>query len=152
MPSAQGRKAPTNSSSDATSRRIRPGSSLSPRKRSDGAACGCHSMPARESVTRSDYAAGYLSTMAATVTAAADPIAPTPATGLTSAEVGARRAKGLGNKAAPKTGRGYTQILRENVFQFTNNIMFGLAIGLVLVGRPFDALLSVGVVMTNVIV
>jgi cation-transporting ATPase E len=90
--------------------------------------------------------------MAATVTAAADPLAPTPATGLTSAEVSARRANGLGNKAAPKTGRGYTQILRENVFQFTNNIMFVLAIGLVLVGRPLDALLSVGVVMTNVIV
>ena len=30
--------------------------------------------------------------------------------------------------------------------------MFVLAIGLVLVGRPIDALLSVGVVMTNVIV
>ena len=109
-------------------------------------------MPVRESVTRSDYAAGYLSTMAATITAAADALAPTPAAGLTSTEVGARRAKGLGNKAAAKTGRSYWQILRENVFQFTNNIMFVLAIGLVLVGRPIDALLSVGVVMTNVIV
>jgi len=90
--------------------------------------------------------------MAATVTAAADVLAPTPATGLTSADVSDRRARGLGNKAAPKTGRSYWQILRENVFQFTNNIMFTLAVGLVLVGRPIDALLSVGVVMTNVIV
>jgi cation-transporting P-type ATPase E len=109
-------------------------------------------MPVRESVMPPDYAAGYLSTMAATVTAATDALAPTPAAGLTSTEVGARRAKGLGNTAAPKTGRSYWQILRENVFQFTNNIMFTLAVGLVLVGRPIDALLSVGVVMTNVIV
>jgi cation-transporting ATPase E len=90
--------------------------------------------------------------MAATITAAADALAPTPAAGLTSTEVSTRRTNGLGNKAAVKTGRSYWQILRENVFQFTNNIMFTLAVGLVLVGRPIDALLSVGVVMTNVIV
>src|SRR4051794_5313661 len=131
---------------------MRPGSSRKPRWRSPATADGRQSIPLRDSVTAPDYAVRYLSTMAATVTAAADSLAPTPAAGLTSTEVSARRARGLGNKAVAKTGRSYWQILRENVFQFTNNIMFVLAIGLVLVGRPLDALLSVGVVMTNVIV
>jgi hypothetical protein len=46
------------------------------------------------------------------------------------------RSRGLGNKAAPKTGRSYWQILRENVFQFTNNIMFTLAVVLCWLGGP----------------
>ena len=44
------------------------------------------------------------------------------------------------------------QILRENIFTFVNNILFALGIALVAVGRPFDALVSLGVISTNVIV
>jgi cation-transporting ATPase E len=91
-------------------------------------------------------------TLSAEQSAARRTLSATPDTGLSAAEVDARRAKGLGNKAAAKTGRSYFEIVRENVFTFTNNIMFLLGVGLVLVGRPFDALISVSVVGTNVVV
>ncbi len=77
-----------------------------------------------------------------------------PATiqGLTEAEVAARRAAGQGNTAPPPTGRTYLQIMRENVFTFINNILFLLGLALVLVGRPLDALVSVGVIAVNIVV
>jgi ATPase, P-type (transporting), HAD superfamily, subfamily IC/ATPase, P-type (transporting), HAD superfamily, subfamily IC len=77
---------------------------------------------------------------------------PTPAGGLTDAEVDRRRAAGLANIALPGTSRTYLQILRENVFTFINNILIGLAVALVVVGRPVDALVSVAVIATNVVV
>ncbi|MDL2335700.1 MAG: HAD-IC family P-type ATPase, partial [Chloroflexota bacterium] len=76
----------------------------------------------------------------------------TPTSGLTAAEVLARRARGLGNDAPETGGRSYLEIAGENTFTFTNNIMFLLGLGLVIVGRPLDALVSVLVVGTNVIV
>lgn len=79
-------------------------------------------------------------------------ITPTPDSGLSAAEVVARRARGLGNDAPEKGGRSYLQIVVENAFTFTNNIMFLLGLGLVLVGRPLDAVVSVVVVGTNVVV
>jgi cation-transporting ATPase E len=72
--------------------------------------------------------------------------------GLSAAEVVARRQRGLGNDAREKGGRTYLQIFVENTFTFTNNIMFLLGLGLVIVGRPLDALVSVLVVGTNVVV
>jgi cation-transporting ATPase E len=89
--------------------------------------------------------------VAARPTASAD-LPETPPGGLAAAEVAARRARGLGNDARTQSGRGYVEILRQNVFTFTNDIMFLLGAGLVLVGRPFDAVISVLVVSTNVIV
>ncbi len=77
---------------------------------------------------------------------------PTPATGLDEAEVLRRREAGLGNAPPPPTTRTYAQIVRENVFTFVNNILFGLGLALVLVGRPTDALVSLAVISTNVIV
>src|SRR5207344_2396471 len=77
---------------------------------------------------------------------------PTTDAGLDDAEVARRRAAGLGNAPPPPTTRTYAQILRENVFTFVNNILFALGIALVLVGRPFDALVSLTVISTNVIV
>lgn len=79
-------------------------------------------------------------------------LAPTPVGGLSDAEVGRRRAAGLANTALPPTSRTYGQILRENVFTFINNILFGLGIALVVVGRPVDASVSVLVILTNVVV
>ncbi len=77
---------------------------------------------------------------------------PTPPTGLTAAEVARRRAAGLGNTALPPTTRTYAQILRENIFTFVNDILFALGLALVLVGRPVDALVSLVVISTNVVV
>ncbi len=79
-------------------------------------------------------------------------LSPTPATGLPAVEVERRRAAGLGNTALPSTTRTYAQILRENTFTFVNNILFGLGILLVAVGRPMDAVVSLAVISTNVIV
>jgi cation-transporting ATPase E len=79
-------------------------------------------------------------------------ITPTPETGLTAAEVEERRSKGLGNDVDWHSSRSYVQIFRENVFTFINDILFGLALLLVLVGRPIDALISLAVVSTNIVV
>jgi cation-transporting P-type ATPase E len=89
---------------------------------------------------------------AANASGGASSLAPTPATGLTDDEAAARRAAGLGNPAAPATTRTYAQIVRENVFTFINNVLFLLGIALVLVGRPLDALVSLGVISTNIVV
>ena len=72
--------------------------------------------------------------------------------GLTEREAEARRAAGQDNVAPPPTGRTYAQIIRENVFSFLNNTLFLLSLALVLVGRPLDALVSVGVVAANILV
>jgi cation-transporting ATPase E len=63
-----------------------------------------------------------------------------------------RRAQGLGNPPPPTTGRTYAQILRENVFTFINGVIFVLGAALWVVGRPIDALLSVGIISLNVLV
>jgi len=77
---------------------------------------------------------------------------PTPSTGLTDPEAAERRGRGLGNSAPPPTTRTYSQILRENVFTFVNNVLFLLGLALVVVGRPFDALVSLAVISTNIVV
>jgi cation-transporting ATPase E len=79
-------------------------------------------------------------------------LAETPASGLTDAEAARRRAAGLGNSAPPATSRTYAQILRENVFTFINNVIFVLGVMLIIVGRPMDALVSIGVIGTNIVV
>jgi cation-transporting ATPase E len=66
--------------------------------------------------------------------------------GLSEREVQARRAAGRGNIVPPPSSRTYGQIIRENVFTFINNVLFVLSLALALVGRPLDALVSVGVI------
>jgi cation-transporting ATPase E len=70
--------------------------------------------------------------------------------GLTDAEADARRQAGRGNTTSPPTGRTYGAIVRENVFTFVNDVLFLLGLALVAVGRPLDALISVGVILVNV--
>ena len=85
--------------------------------------------------------------------AAADAIvAATTQTGLTEADAAARRTAGRGNTAPPATSRTYGQIVRENVLTFINNVIFVLGVLLVIVGRPLDALVSLGVIGVNIAV
>jgi cation-transporting P-type ATPase E len=78
--------------------------------------------------------------------------APTEIQGLSQSEVLARRARGQGNDVQFQTSRSYFQIIRENVFSFINNVLFGLGIALALLGRYSDAFMSVGVVFVNTLV
>ncbi len=81
-----------------------------------------------------------------------DALSPTPETGLTDAEAAERREQGLGNSAPPATTRTYWAIIRENVFTFINNVLFVMGALLVIVGRPFDAFVSLMVIGTNIVV
>ncbi|HTP07045.1 MAG TPA: HAD-IC family P-type ATPase [Anaerolineae bacterium] len=76
----------------------------------------------------------------------------TSLSGLAEAEVNQRRSQGLGNQVPPPTGRTYAQIFRENIFTFINMVIFILGMALVIVGRPGDALISLGVISANVLV
>ncbi len=76
----------------------------------------------------------------------------TPLTGLSESDAQARRAQGLGNSAPPPTSRTYGQILRQNVFTLINISLFTLAMGLALLGRLGDALISTGIISLNIIV
>src|SRR3954471_9467370 len=70
--------------------------------------------------------------------------------GLSANEVAARKARGEVNAPPPPPGRTYRQIILENVFSFINNVFYVLCLLLVLLGRPFDAILPMGVVLANV--
>jgi len=72
--------------------------------------------------------------------------------GLTEQEAHARRARGLGNRMPPATGRTYRQIVRENVLTFVNGVIFALGVTLLILGQWGDALVSVAVVGVNVLV
>ena len=72
--------------------------------------------------------------------------------GLSEKEVAVRRAQGLGNEMPSKTSRSYAQIVRENIFNPLNTLLYVLGITLILLGRVSDALISVGVVLLNVTV
>ncbi len=81
-----------------------------------------------------------------------DVLVSTPLTGLSDSDAQARRAQGLGNTAPPPTSRTYGQILRENVFTLINISLFTLALGLALLGRVGDALISTGIISLNIVV
>ena len=72
--------------------------------------------------------------------------------GLSADEVMARKARGEVNAPPPSPGRTYHQIVFGNVFSFVNNVFYILCLLLVLLGRPFDAILPMAVVLANVAV
>ena len=72
--------------------------------------------------------------------------------GLSADEVVARKARGEVNAPPPPPGRTYRQIIVGNVFSFINNVFYALCLLLVLLGRPFDAILPMAVVLANVAV
>jgi cation-transporting ATPase E len=81
-----------------------------------------------------------------------DPIDPSLPPGLSEAEAARRAAAGQANAAPPATGRTYWDIARENIFTFINGVLFFLGLTLTLLGRPGDAVLSIGVISLNVLV
>lgn len=73
-------------------------------------------------------------------------------TGLTEAEVIARRQAGLGNTVAMGSSRTYWQIARANLFTFFNNILFLIGVALIALGEVNDAITSVGLGLLNAII
>lgn len=72
--------------------------------------------------------------------------------GLTESEAQARRQQGQGNDIALKTSRSYWDIIRHNVLNLINIILFSIGAVMVAIGRPSEALTSVGVIALNIIV
>jgi len=78
------------------------------------------------------------------------PVAAAPPTlGLSSSEAVARRRRGEGNEAVTGSSRTYTRIVRTNVLNLYNSILFTLGVALLALGRPGDALISVGIGVLN---
>ncbi len=75
-----------------------------------------------------------------------------PPVGLTSEEAATRRAQGQGNDAQIRTGRTYGQIVRENVFNFINNLFYVMGVLLLVLGKPLDALVVVSVITANTVI
>src|SRR5665811_2373826 len=72
-----------------------------------------------------------------------------PLTGLSDDEAGRRRAAGQGNDVQIRTGRTYGRIVRDNVFNFINNLFYVLGVVLLALGKPLDAFV---VVLANTII
>jgi cation-transporting ATPase E len=69
--------------------------------------------------------------------------------GLTSAEAQERQREGAGNGTARSGSRTYGRILRTNVFNFYNSILFVIGAALLVLGRYNDAFVSVGLGLVN---
>lgn len=72
--------------------------------------------------------------------------------GLTQAEVAQRRGRGQTNAFKPPTSRSYTSILRHNLLNPINIVLYVIGLALIALGRADEALLTVGVVMLNVLI
>ena len=69
--------------------------------------------------------------------------------GLTEAEVQQRRRNGQGNDYEPRSSRTITSIVVQNVFAPLNLVLYLIGFTLVALGRPGDALVTVGTVIFN---
>ncbi len=72
--------------------------------------------------------------------------------GLTDAEAERRRAAGQGNDVEIRAGRTYGRIVRDNVFNFINNLFYFLGILLLILGKPLDAFAVVFVIGANTVI
>ena len=87
-----------------------------------------------------------------TISAAlAAPVAETPPTGLSSAEVAERRSRGLANEAGERTSRSVAEILRANILTRFNFILGTLLAVILVAGQPQDALFGI-VLVTNALI
>jgi cation-transporting P-type ATPase E len=75
-----------------------------------------------------------------------------PLPGLSEEEAGRRRAAGQGNDVQIRTGRTYGRIVRDNVFNFINNLFYVLGVVLVALGKPLDAFVVVFVILANTVI
>ncbi|WP_204912503.1 HAD-IC family P-type ATPase [Microlunatus spumicola] len=73
-------------------------------------------------------------------------------TGLTTAEAEARRRRGEGNRAVSASSRTYGRILRTNVFNLYNSILFVIGAALLALGRYGDAVISVSIGLLNAVI
>ncbi|GAB4451156.1 MAG: HAD-IC family P-type ATPase [Anaerolineae bacterium] len=72
--------------------------------------------------------------------------------GLSESEVAARRARGQGNEVRLPTSRSYGDILRQNILNLINVVLFTIGAVMVAIGRVGDAVTSVGLIFLNVII
>ena len=72
--------------------------------------------------------------------------------GLSTAEAERRRAAGQGNDVEVRAGRTYGRIVRDNVFNFINNLFYFLGILLLILGKPLDAFAVVFVIAANTVI
>src|SRR5436190_6997214 len=72
--------------------------------------------------------------------------------GLTQQEVRARQQRGETNAASFRSSRSYGDIVRANLFNFFNNILFAIGIALIALGQYNDAFTSVGQGLVNALI
>jgi cation-transporting ATPase E len=72
--------------------------------------------------------------------------------GLTQQEVRARQQRGESNAASFRSSRSYWDIIRANLFNFFNNILFAIGIALIALGQYNDAFTSVGQGLVNALI
>lgn len=72
--------------------------------------------------------------------------------GLSEEEAGARRARGEGNDFEVEASRGYLDIVRANLFNFFNNLLFVIGAALIILDRLYDAMTSVGLALVNALI
>ncbi len=72
--------------------------------------------------------------------------------GLTEEEAEFRRSQGLAAGALPETGRTYRDIVANNLFTFVNLTFATVALTLIAMGMPKEALLSTGLAVVNVVI
>ena len=72
--------------------------------------------------------------------------------GLTTAEAVRRRAAGHGNDVEIRAGRTYGRIVRDNVFNFINNLFYFLGALLLALGKPLDAFAVMFVIGANTVI
>jgi cation-transporting P-type ATPase E len=72
--------------------------------------------------------------------------------GLTQQEVRARQERGETNAASFRSSRSYWDIIRTNLFNFFNNILFAIGIALIALGQYNDAFTSVGQGLVNALI
>jgi cation-transporting P-type ATPase E len=73
-------------------------------------------------------------------------------TGLTTAEAQKRHQQGLGNNLQLSTSRSYIDIVRSNVWNAINVILFSIGIVMISIDRASDAITSVGLITLNIII
>lgn len=72
--------------------------------------------------------------------------------GLTEDEAQRRRGQGLGNSVSLGTSRTYGEIIRSNVFNAINIILFTIGTVMIAIGRVGDAVTSVGLIVLNLVI